>query len=315
MANSKLFKKKKYGNDVLSGRVPAGIDPKIYHGVRVGMNAMKTRQIGLINKGSKTVCVSPDRHDQRLLSLGRVLDDAQANAATVALNGSLCVEGRDYSISGSVLNWVSDRKLYSSDVIAVRYPLIAGVTGTAVAPTGVLSATAVTLQEVNKIVTALAEKVAVRTAELEVAVESLDTDLQAATFAAKAEIEELEELEVVETPIEEEEDMIEAGVKVYHRLSDDGPWIVVQPTVLNIKSREEGGAENAFKAGFVELAWTVQTQDGVRDFPEVVLTTRVPKKERFWTWKKVTGAVIGASVLVGSIVHAPLILSMLGIIH
>jgi hypothetical protein len=331
MANNKLFQtggpvKKMFIKKAFIKEVdpPHGVDHRVYAGVRAGLAAMKARQISDIKKGSNTFCLSPTRTSQRIFVMPATLDDAQAAMACVALNGVVCVDGRDYSISGNSLNWTSDRTLYTSDAIAVRYPLVADADADVTVSEGGMNISAepvVTLEAVSKLVGDLEEKLTVRTAELAMALESIDTDLKAATFAAEAEIEELEAEEVVDEPEEvieepeEEEDMIAPGMKVYHRLTGEGPWIVVQPTVLNIASRQEHAEGNVLKSSFVECAWTVQTDEGIMDYPEVVLTICAPKKKKFWTWKKVTAAIFGASTLVAGIVHAPVILQFFGLIH
>lgn len=317
MANSKLFSNK---------RTPPGVDPKVYEGVRIGLHAVKQRQLKELKKASKTVCLDVGRVDQRLFTLPDTLEDAQADSATVVLNGTACVAGRDYTISGNIINWVSDRKLYGSDSLAVRY-LTPGAE-IPYAPTSTFSGLN-GLKKDSCASESIVKKLETRIAELEATVEALDTDyddLHSSLTDISYELEEAkkedpepeENVEVLTEAdvIGEEEDVIAPGMKVYHRLSGEGPWIVVQPTVLNISSRQEHDEGNVLRQSYVECAWTVQTDDGIMDYPEVVLTTRAPKvKKSFWTWKKVTAAVVGGSTLVAGIVHAPLILQLLGLIH
>jgi len=315
-------------------KTPIGVDEKVWKGVLVGLNAMKSRSKP---KASKTVCLDIERCDQRLFTLPAALDDEQAEGSTAVLNGVPCVYGRDYRISGNVLNWISDRKLYRSDAIAIRFtdptvkapklnvrPVSGGRIGL-VDPTLVDSLNA----RVSTLEASASEqfkKINERMAEVDSVIESLDGDVEGliGTVAVlndrvteQIKVEEVTEEAadaIAALPEKEDDDMIEPGVKVWHRLSNEGPWIVVQPTVLNINSRVEGGMDNAFKSSYVEVAWTVQTEDGVRDFPEVVLTTRKPKEQKMSIWKKI-GIGLGVAATTAAVVHAPLILKLLGVLQ
>jgi len=122
-----------------------------------------------------------------------------------------------------------------------------------------------------------------------------------------------------EEPKEEEMAMTfekEPGAKVWHRLTGDGPWIIIQAAVLTIKSSQKAGGDEArVNSTFVETAWTVQTADGIKDFPDVVLTTKSPKKDvaPYWTPLRKTIAGIGAGLLAFGIVNAQWIAQLLNI--
>jgi len=323
------------------GKKKFTVDPKIYEGVRAGLAAARAKQAGKKPVGSKTICMDIERVNQRLFTLPDFLEEHQVHTAAVSLNGTNCVESRDFTISGNILNWVSDRKLYKSDVIGVRYSLLELGSVPFVPVTSFQAINGIPIQSLNKSLGGLAEKLsrvesALKTdtkslkrklADVELTVESLDTDYDDVLHQVGAinesvnNLEELavqemavEEAEVEEPQAEEDEEMIAPGVKVWHRLSEEGPWIVVQPTVLNVNSRQEGGDENRFKQSYVELAWTVQTPDGVRDFAEVVLTTRTPKKASMSWSKKIAIGVAGVATA-AAVVHAPLILKLLGLIQ
>lgn len=321
-------------------KTPMGVDEKVWKGVLVGLGAMRARTKV---KASKTVCFDIERTDQRLFNLPATLDEEQAENSTVVLNGTECVYGRDFRISGSILNWISERKLYRSDSVAIRYadptvrPPKLNVRPVSGGSLGLVDPSAVSDLDarVNRLETSAAnafKKLNERMAEIDSLIESLDGDVENLVGSVRdlnyyvtedeEHTEKAEDVEVcaedtnaiASLPEKEEDDMIESGVKVWHRLNGDGPWIVVQPTVLDINSRIEGGMENQYKKSYVEVAWTVQTEDGVRDFPEVVLTTRKPKEKTMPFWKK-AGIALGVVATTAAVVHAPLILKLLGLLQ
>lgn len=316
-------------------KTPIGVDEKVWKGVLVGLNAMKAKSK---TKATRTICLDIERVAQRLFTLPIPLDEDQAAGSVVVLNGTQCVYGRDYRITGNILNWISDRKLYKSDAIAVRF------TDPTVKPPKLnvrpVSGGRIGLVDTNEVKdlddrVALLEtlrvedfkKIYQRLAEHDSVLGSIDSDIDRIdgdveslvntvttlnnhiTEQTDVETEDVEAIAAL--PEKEDDDMIEPGVKVWHRLSGEGPWIVVQNTVLDINSRVEGGLDNAYKKSYVEVAWTVQTEDGVRDFPEVVLTTRKPKEQKMSLWKKL-GIGLGVAATTAVVVHAPLILKLLG---
>jgi len=333
MANKKLFNtvvkacEKEFGK---RGPRPApwGVDNKVYEGVRVGLQAVKARNSPIKSDDSKTACLDVERWNQRIFTLPDTLNDEQAASAMVSMSGNPCMEGRDYTISGNVLNWLSDRNLYKSDIIAVRWLLDAGVETTALRPAIMFNAVNRLEKKLNARVDSIEKAASARMAEIELTVETLDDDyneingqvggigaavsaLEDSAIEADADAE--EEVELTTEP-EEEEEMIEAGVKVYHRLSDEGPWIVVQPTVLTINTKQEDRDGDTYKHGFVENAWTVQTDDGTKDYPEVVLTTRKPKAVGM-SWPKKIALGVGGVVVAAAVVHFPLLLQLIGAIN
>ncbi len=281
---------------------PVGVDQKVWKGVLVGLTAFHAR------KGpGKTVSINIDRYDQRLFTLPTSLDDAAVETATVVLNGRPCVLNRDYTISGNLFNWVADRKLVSSDAIAIRYKRIT--------PPLNIPAEVPCSSSDEEILGALS-KISARVAELETVVEDVSNTVDTVAEPQEADVyTETCDTETTATLTEKEDvEMIEQGTKVWHRLTGEGPWIVIQNTVLNIKSRQEGGEEGRNKSSFVELAWSVQTDDGIRDFPEVVLTSRPPKKVG-WSWPKKVALGMSAVLTTAAIVHAPTLLKLAGLIQ
>lgn len=303
-----------------------GVDDKVWTGVLVGLNAMRVRNTP---PEGKVAHLPIDRHNQRMFKLPDTLEENESAGATVVLNGVHCVVDRDYAISGNILNWVSARSLFMADSLAVRYHLGAGsapVTVPAVTPSyvnirdhsNVIKTAATKVINLEKAVEDSVKMLEQRMAELETVTASVSTDIDSVAAEVAdigSTLSEIEEKEEDTQDIQkEDEEMIAPGAKVWHRLTGEGPWIVVQNTVLNINSRQEGGEENRFKTSYVELAWTVQTEDGVRDFPEVVLTMRKPKAESMSLVKKLA---IGACAVttVAAIVHAPLLIKLLGLLQ
>jgi hypothetical protein len=340
MANKNLFKKKDF-NTIVNAcerefgkreptKTPWGIDSKVYEGVRAALQlqAVKARNTVGRSNDNKTAVLDVERWDQRIFTLPDTLTEEQASSATVAMSGNPCMENRDYTISGNILNWTSDRTLNCSDALAVRWLLDAGVEHQAVRPSLMFNAVNRLEKKLTEKVDSMEKRTSERLAEIELSVETLDEDYNEVSnqvgalgeavslledSAAFVELAVSEEEEVTLEP-EEEEEMIEAGVKVYHRLSDEGPWIVVQPTVLTINTKQDDKAGETFKHGFVENAWTVQTEDGTKDYPEVVLTTRKPKAKGMSLPKKIALGV-GGVIVAAAVVHAPLLLQLIGAIN
>lgn len=274
-------------------RTPHGYDHQVYEGVQIGMRAMKMKNKHKMTESS-TVFLPIDRVDQRVLKLPDTLGDDRAPFTTVVLNGNPCVAGQDYEISGNVLNWVSQRKLRPTDGLAMRYPLqpVPHIKTSLKAPDIKVTEKPKSdwqirvWREVEKpkdsYVDPWAGAIPVNPHTFEPLVK-----LQAEEPEVDEELEEYFETE------QENADMIpiEEGSKVWHRMTDEGPWIVIQRSTLKIRSSLAGGNnESVYKDSFCETAWTVQTEDqGMVDFPEVVLTTKPPRDEpkKMALWKKV----------------------------
>jgi hypothetical protein len=236
------------------------------------MRAMRARQQGRKN-GSTTVELDIDRYDKRIFTLPGVLDEYQTDGATVVLNAHPCKADVDYSILGDTLNWRSDRKLRKTDCLIIRYPLNEDA----------LPPFVETVQEPVYSVTwsGPADYTTVDSSDVDsIDVESLDICEGPRCEDTEDADEDVEYLTEGEELPEEEEEMIESGIRVWHRLTNKGPWIVIQPSTLRVRSSQSsGGDENRVNDTFVERAWTVQTDKGIEDFPEVLLTTREPDVE------------------------------------
>jgi hypothetical protein len=254
---------------------------------------------------TRTAWLPVERADQRLFKLPEALGESKAPFVIVVLNGYPCKAGNDYEITGSAFNWVSNRKLRQTDGLAVRYPL----------------------EDVPHLKVDLkGPKIVVQEKERETTTKTFRWSLtQHPTVEVRLTSEEAQEapeepeVDVVEEQQEqqEEEDMIpiEEGVKVWHRMTDEGPWIVIQRSTLKLRSSLAGGNNvNTYHDTFCETAWTVQTEDhGMVDFPEVVLTTKPPHAEpkKMALWKKLA-LVVGASGIAFGIVNAQWIAQLMG---
>jgi len=278
---------------------PVGVDEKVWNGVNVGLAAMHRRaQLAKHADQNKAIFLKIDRRDQRLFSLGKqTFDENSAKETILILNGSRCVYGRDYQVTDNTLNWVADRPLYTTDAIAFS--------GRATRTGHPVPVSAKIDRDLMEALVEVEGRLGERITTLENNHESIISGLENVTATLFDETDTYGDVAPTTTQ-GEEEDMIEPGIKVWHRLTNEGPWIIVQSTVLNIKSTPEGGDENYRKQSFVELAWSVQTEDGVRDFPEVVLTSREPKKKGL-SWPKKIGLGLAGVAVTASVVHAPLI--------
>jgi len=246
-------------------KVPPFVDRDVYKGVRIGMRAMMEKQKGRM-KGTTTVELEIDRYDKRVFTIPAVLDDFQINGALVVLNAAKCRPVVDYALCGSTLNWMSDRKLRETDCLLIRYPLGEDV---AFVPSNMTWSWSEGAPVVDYTITTSHEGTVEDVVYANTTPEEPDEIIE--TY------EDIEDLTEEEEILEEEEEMIEPGIKVWHRLTHKGPWIVIQESVLRIRSSQSaGGDENRVHDTHVEKAWTVQTDRNIEDFPEVLLTTREP---------------------------------------
>lgn len=341
--------KHKRGGAMRCNGSPLGIDDKVYEGVLVGMQAMKARRNGSDYRSSRTLPLDIKRNDQRLFNLPDVLTEDRADCATVVLNGTTCSR-KDWSISGNVFNWTSKRKLSKkTDALAIRY-LLGDVKPAPVNRRAwninksidnykkVVGSTDNWFQEVERRLRDAERKqkgfsdqiaqhvgnLAGRVDAVEAEVEDICNEVACVASgvwhleqAAEKDVEELT-LENIAELAKEADDVVEPGRKVWHRLTGEGPWIVVQNTVLNISSYQgAGGDEQRIKQSLVDTAWTVQTDNGLEDYPDVVLTTKKPKKEekKGWSWPKRIFAFLGVTSVTAAIVHAPMLAKLLGLLQ
>lgn len=300
-------------------KTPLNFDHQVYDGVRVGMKAMRMKAMNEAALGVKlhtsTAWLAIKRGDHRIFKLPVVLEDGQIPFVTVVLNGEPCGAG-DYKITGNTFNWVSPRKLRATDGLAVRYPL-QSVPHVRVTPK---------TYSPDDFILRIAPRVEPKPFPvsqwnpLEVDEDiciPMRAQIKEAVVEAMAEVCEEPDVEYVDVNYTEEDDVmpIEEGVKVWHRMTKEGPWIAVQRSVLKIRSSlAGGGTENTYNDSFVETAWTVQTDDqGMVDYPAVMLTTKnpAPAKKKMALWKKFL-LLSGASGIAFAIVNAQWIATLLG---
>lgn len=237
----------------------------ISNAVRIGMQAYKVRKM---NQSDKNVTIiSPSRKDQRVFPLCE-LKDVDTSKVHVVLNGIDCKEGRDFLIATSpvegcpVLHWTAENiTLYKTDQLAIGF----GGTPTVEVPEPVKVDTEISSSEP----TAMKDVVSVGLVETTSANHSAGSVTITST-----------DTPAWSSDLDEEVEDIDEGAFVYHRLTGEGPWIVVQPCTLKVTSSQgAGGNPDRVNETYVESAWTVMTGTGLADFPEVVLTLDAPEPE------------------------------------
>jgi len=251
----------------------------VYADATMACKAMRRREEmkkrGESGMGTTTLHLDIDRFGQSIFKLKDYLTESQAQGATVVLNGTTKKYGVDYTICDNTLNWLSGRTLGNTDALIIRYPHAGWSTATGKDSIAVGGPT-VWVPE------AKSEPVDF------VGYSNLHGHSITANegIACTVTVTEDDGMKVNETSCEdlytavetEEEEMIEPGVKVWHRMTNEGPWIVIQSATLRVRSSQRaGGEEQRVNDTFVESAWTVQTDEGIEDYPEVVLTTKRPR--------------------------------------
>jgi hypothetical protein len=273
--------------------------------VRIGLHAWQVKEM---KKTGRVIVLSPERRDQRVFKIASGGENISGRSVVV-LNGQVCQEGVDYDITYSpsictsyeyaTLNWLSPkRKLRKTDQIAVSFVVENDDVGFSKENTHTLTVTD-------------------GETDVKFEVEAIE-DVVSLVPCTEEDYEELLEQEEVKEDTVEEQVVIEPGVEVWHRLTGQGPWIVIQPCVLKVSSKQiAGGIDHRVNETFVEAAWTVQTDEDLKDYPEVVLTTEEPvvlpaPKREPWiseSTKKTIAWVAGGSVLFG-IVNAQWIVDL-----